>query len=157
MTAGATIRNNRWLHQDKQGNSLTVLTAATAFVSVLAVLLLRSNTEALVSTLILVSFVVATVVLSQSRTTTVEIDRDKGEVIKSTKYLLFTSRKRYRLQEFDEVRLLTMDESVEDGYRTIRYALVLSGKARSLELLSASSETEGLAARQELTEYIGYK
>lgn len=157
MTAGATIRNNRWLHQDKPGNSLMVLTAATGSVAVLAVLLLRSDTEGVVSTMILVFFVVATVVLSQSRTTTVEIDRDKGEVIRSTKYLLFTSRKRYGLEEFDEVRLLTVDEPVEDGYRTIRYALVLSGKTRSLELLSANTKAEGMEARQELVGYLGLK
>lgn len=157
MTAGKTIRNNRWLHQDKPGNSLTVLVFATGCVLVLVVLLLRLNTESVVSALLLVSLLVAAVALSQLRTTTVEIDRDKGEVVKLTKYLLFTSRKRYRLQEFDAVRLLIVDEPVEDGYRAIRYALVLSGKARSLELLSASTEAEGTAAQQELVEYIGFK
>lgn len=155
MVAGITIRNNRWFHQDRPNNDLTVLTAAAGFVSVLAVLLLRSNTEAVVSTLILMCIVVAAVVLSQSRTTTAEIDRDRGEAIKSTKYFVFAFRRRYRLEEFNAVRLLTVDEPVVDGYRAIRYALVLSGNSRSVELLSADSETEGLEARQRLAEFIG--
>jgi hypothetical protein len=49
-----------------------------------------------------------------------------------------------------------LNQSVEDGYRTIRYSIMLSGKTRSLELLSAETEGEGKAIQREHAEFLGF-
>jgi hypothetical protein len=67
---------------------------------------------------------------------------------------MFTTRKKYPLGDFNLVQLLTVDEPVEDGYRTIRYSVALSGAGRSLELLSADTEGEGKAIQKELAEFL---
>jgi hypothetical protein len=48
-----------------------------------------------------------------------------------------------------------VDEPVQDGYRAIRYAVVFSGKARTLELVPAETENDGKSAQKELAEFLG--
>lgn len=154
-TKDTGIKDNRWFHQDKPGNDLAVLAMATSLVSFLVVLFLRLSTEAVVATMLLVVLLPLVVFLTQSKTTKIEIDREKSAVIKSTNYRVVTTRKMYPLTEFNQVKLLTADQHVEDGYRTIQYSVVLSGAGQSLELLSVDSENEEKSIQRELAEFLG--
>ena len=150
-----SISGSMWLHQDKPNKDLAFMTLAIGLVSLVVVFILRPNAETVLGTLLLVTLVVLTVFLTQAKTTNIEIDRDKGEVRKSIKYVVFTMRKSYPLQEFDRVKLLAKDEPVEDGYRIVRYSIVLSGKSRSLELLSVDTEDRREDGPKELAEFLG--
>lgn len=149
-----SISGSMWLHQDKPDKDLAFMTLAIGLMSLVVVFILRPNAETVLGTLVLVTLVILTVFLTQATTTNIEIDRDKGEVRKSTKYFVFIMRKNYPLREFESVTLLTKDEPVEDGYRTHRYSVVLSGKSRSLELLSVDTEIEGKTRQKELAEFL---
>jgi hypothetical protein len=150
-----SISGSTWLHQDKPNKYLALMTLATGLVSLIVIIFLRPNVETVLGTLLLVTLVTLAVFLTQAKTTNIEIDRDKGAVRKKANYLVFTMRKSYPLQEFDSITMLAKDEPAEDGYRIPRYSVVLSGKSRSLELLSADTETEGKAIQKELAEFLG--
>ena len=149
-----SISGSMWLHQDKPNKDLAFMTLAIGLISLVVVFILRPNAETVLGTLLLVTLVVLTVFLTQATATNIEIDRNKGEVRKSTKYFVFTMRKSYPLREFDSVAMLTKDEPAEGGYRMHRYSVALSGKSRSLELLSVDTETEGKARQKELAEFL---
>jgi|GEM_PF-5138428 len=156
MTAkDISISGSTWHHQDRESKDLAFITLAIGLLSIIAVAVLRPHVEALLSALLLVSLISLVVFLAQSKTTNIEIDREKAAVIKTTNYRVFTSSKKYPLKEFEEVELRTVDEPIEDGYRTIRYSIVLSGKVRTLELLSTDTEGEGKAIKRELAEFLG--
>jgi len=156
MTAkNINISGSMWLHHDKPSKDLAFMTLAIGLVSLVVVTILRPNAETVLGTLFLVTLVTLAVVLTQSKTTDIEIDREKAAVVKTTNYRVFTTRKKYPLGEFNQVKLLAVDQPVEDGYRTVRYSVALSGADRSLELLSADSEGEGKAIQKELAEFLG--
>lgn len=155
MAKGAIIRNSRWLHQDDPGSGLAALTAATGIASLLVVIALQRDIASIASTLVLVAAITLVVYLAQSRVTEVEIDIEAAVIKKSTKFPFFAFHKKYPLRDFDEVKLTAMDEPVQDGYRSIRYAVVLSGKTRSLELLSTERENEGQEIQKELAAFLG--
>lgn len=148
------INGSRWSHQNKPSKDLAVMTLLISIVSFIVVLFLRTDAEAVIDTTLLVTLVTLSVFLVQTKTTTIEIDRDKGTVNKMAKYLMFTMRKSYPLQEFDGVKLLEKDDPAEEGYRIRRFSVVLSGRNRSLELFSADSETEGKAFQKELAGFL---
>lgn len=155
ITKHINISGNMWLHQDKPSKDLAYLTLATCIAAFISVVVLRPNTEAILGTLILVTLVTLTIFLTKATTTRIEIDRDKGEIRTTKKYLVITLRRRVPLREFDSILMLAQDEPVEDGYRIRQYTVALSGKGRSLELLSADSEAEGKTIQRELAEFLG--
>lgn len=156
MTAkGISISGSMWHNQDRPNKDIAFITLATGFLSIIAVAALRPHAEALLSTLLLVSIISLVVLLIQSKTTNIEIDREKSTVLKTISYGVFTSSKEYPLKEFEEVKLRTVDAPIEGGYRKIWYSIVLSGKVRTLELLSVDTEGEGMAVQKELAEFLG--
>ncbi len=149
-----SIRGSMWLHQDKPDKDLAFMTLAIGLVSLAVVFILSPNAATVIGTLLLVTLVILAVFLTQAGATNIEIDRDQGEVRKSARYFVFSLRKSYQLKEFDRVALLAKDEPVEDGYRIVRYSVVLAGRSRNLELFSVDTEREGKERQKELAEFL---
>jgi hypothetical protein len=154
-TKHINISGNLWLHLEEPSKDLAYLTLATCLAALITVVVLRPSTEIILGTLVLVTLVTLTIFLTKTTTTRAEIDRDKGEIRTTKKYLVITLRRSVPLRDFDSILMLTQDETVEDGYRLRQYTVALSGKSRSLELLSADSKTEAKMIQRELAEFLG--
>jgi len=153
-TENTSINGSVWVHESKPNKDLAIMTLAIGLASLIVVAFLRPNLETVLGTLLLVTFVALVVFLTQTKITNIEIDRHTAEVRKTAKYFAFTLRKSYPFQEFDAVILSAQDEPVEGGYRMPRYAVILFGKDRSMELLSTDTEAEGNAIQKEIAEFL---
>lgn len=118
MTAeNCRINKNVWFYHDETSKSLSVVTLLTCVVLFLATL---SCSGAFTVTAIVLALAVAAI-LSLSKTESVEIDRDKGVVIQTEKYIAFTKRRTHPLRYIRRVTLSAKDAPAEDGYRILRF------------------------------------
>jgi len=148
------IHENVWIHREEPIRALVVIALLNTIVVSIVALFFSTNADTVLKMFIALSLVIVIALLFLAKSTLIEIDRKKGTVNTTVRYLLFTRRRSIPLQEFDRVEMVAKDDPVEDGYRIVRYSIVLLGGKRSLELLSVDSEREGNTRQKELAEFL---
>lgn len=148
------ITENTWSYRNETGTKITVAVLVVPFLSFLAMIALHKDMDTVWLVLLGVVIIIAVVVSKPTTGMNIEINRSKGTVTKTEKFLLFKNKKTSSLKMFDAINMIEKNIAVEEGYRVIRYSIVLQGGDASLELLSTDDKQEGKAIQKELIEFL---
>jgi len=142
-----------WSYNDRPGK--TALAAAGALLSIPAAVILYSHDFITGSyTFLLIGMFAAWFFFRLSRNTIIEIDLEKGMVIKKEKLLFSEKLSAYPLRDFSEVKISQQGAFIEEGYGVLRYGIKLEGSVTSLDVYSTEDEQQCRMILHMLAQYL---